>query len=995
MKRTTSAPLFADWSHTRLQVASPPCDFPAEPFVFPKTTVTQGGFVAMCIPSLVQPAHLRGPTPAIHCWTRTSTESTANPQQEISKAIVQQYQQCIPGISLAARVNPTVADFEASFERVKVVPGKRFLFHYIASGLPDTTGQGMTLLDHDKPNHHHSLVQKVMTRTAPCAVHIIDCDYAGLLAQSYNAFISGRAESPNPVDMFVFFACGAQEKLPRSPGLPCDLFTSCITTPARTALLWHSRHYYCFKDGPLRPLDPDFYERAPQKILTEICVILHRVVEAMAYEVFPTELYLKVFHTDTALAHFAANFFLAARILSFFEVTPSSIPAMPELRGHQLWDSFDLRLDVALLQLNSPSPAPSLTYVAFLEQAVQTLKNLMAVNRKDVSFASQLTYMPSILATPSLKEVGCDVLAQYIDTSTARIRHVLEFAIVVPLFRLLIQGHVQESLLFSMAKIMIFLPDTKRILISSKKNVFEELIFPLFSSQKPLFALIIAVMTLKDSEDQIAGIDGLWKKHVLPLLSHSHSDVRVWTLLLMSVFISKVTGGVSAIDDVIRLLDDDCFHVRLVAVYVLGLLAGKEKDDLIVDSVVGMTMDLAPAVRVQVVTTLNKFVQDERIQGARARLSKDRDPHVVKQLAVPIGAERSYVFEWFCSCVLGPVRAVIVDPALTLSDVWYVDIRTPGLSIGPLVSVRKFTKVRAIKSQHAISSNLMNVDGGQFTFGTKAGEICVCSWGAGQRRIRISTTPICHIEHADNAGFPMTMIANTGGYLYSVQVPQGELNLLNGFQVTSGAFTFSYDDYNRRLYAVPYVEEKRSVLLFDMVKEKRMMDIIPKNGAPKVARAISGREDIIAVCSSCLEFFDLRSGNQPVLTFDDSYPPAYDVTSVRCIPTSFALCHTIPVVSMIDIRAEKCCQRIDVGPSTLETISFSVQSESASVALGTSNGLFVSNLLSGESIDLADTLLKTGKDPLPVTQSVFHPSKSCIAILQDLTEILTLTSDDK
>ena len=33
-------------------------------------------------------------------------------------------------------------------------------------------------------------------------------------------------------------ACGAKEVLPMNPKLPADLFTSCLTTPIRTALHW-------------------------------------------------------------------------------------------------------------------------------------------------------------------------------------------------------------------------------------------------------------------------------------------------------------------------------------------------------------------------------------------------------------------------------------------------------------------------------------------------------------------------------------------------------------------------------------------------------------------------------------------------------------------------------------------------------------------------------------------------------------------------------------
>lgn len=37
-------------------------------------------------------------------------------------------------------------------------------------------------------------------------------------------------------------SCGSRELLPMNPLLPADLFTSCLTTPIKTALLWYCHH---------------------------------------------------------------------------------------------------------------------------------------------------------------------------------------------------------------------------------------------------------------------------------------------------------------------------------------------------------------------------------------------------------------------------------------------------------------------------------------------------------------------------------------------------------------------------------------------------------------------------------------------------------------------------------------------------------------------------------------------------------------------------------
>ncbi len=39
-------------------------------------------------------------------------------------------------------------------------------------------------------------------------------------------------------DSILLVACGNKEVLPMNPKLPADLFTSCLTTPIKTALYW-------------------------------------------------------------------------------------------------------------------------------------------------------------------------------------------------------------------------------------------------------------------------------------------------------------------------------------------------------------------------------------------------------------------------------------------------------------------------------------------------------------------------------------------------------------------------------------------------------------------------------------------------------------------------------------------------------------------------------------------------------------------------------------
>lgn len=82
------------------------------------------------------------------------------------------------------------------------------------------------------------------------------CLYSYLIVQAYLSHTTGlnqmAASGVAPATMentIMLCACEENEDLPQLAELPADLFTSCLTTPIKTALRWHWMKYNKYFPG--------------------------------------------------------------------------------------------------------------------------------------------------------------------------------------------------------------------------------------------------------------------------------------------------------------------------------------------------------------------------------------------------------------------------------------------------------------------------------------------------------------------------------------------------------------------------------------------------------------------------------------------------------------------------------------------------------------------------------------------------------------------------
>ncbi|KAA8494031.1 Regulatory-associated protein of mTOR [Porphyridium purpureum] len=152
-------------------------------------------------------------------------------------------------------------------------------------------------------------------------------------------------------DCILLAACQGNEVLPTNPDLPADLFTSCLTTPIKTAVRWFAPR------SLLQNVNVELLDRIPGRLndrktpLGELNWIFTAITDTIAWNVLPRPLFKRLFRQDLLVASLFRNFLLAERILWSANCTPISEPALPPTHNHHLWQAWDYTVEQCLAQL--------------------------------------------------------------------------------------------------------------------------------------------------------------------------------------------------------------------------------------------------------------------------------------------------------------------------------------------------------------------------------------------------------------------------------------------------------------------------------------------------------------------------------------------------------------------------------------------------------------------------------------------------------------------
>ncbi|OHS94972.1 hypothetical protein TRFO_38834 [Tritrichomonas foetus] len=332
------------------------------------------------------------------CFWQSSYVIANEPIEDLNHIVKNQFSVLISPSLVIPLVNQQMQVVLQQVRQVKMRKNvQRIVFHYIAHQIENSPRESLQF-----PYNEQLHLKDLLDVSGESSCFIFDRDRAGSLFPIFKEFASQNSDNQNSnnningsnlnhninncnsvkqnnhknnLNTVAFFSCGEYEMLPRSTDYPTDLFTSCLTSPARVALVWHSRHYYCFQSGSLQPISLMFLEEIDaaddlerqrvKALLDDLYSTLKSTVEAIALKSIDPELFVKLFRSDNVISELTVNFILACRILNCFNTHPKSYPELPNMNNSREWHTFDLRLDAALYLLshgdNQIIPTSSLT----------------------------------------------------------------------------------------------------------------------------------------------------------------------------------------------------------------------------------------------------------------------------------------------------------------------------------------------------------------------------------------------------------------------------------------------------------------------------------------------------------------------------------------------------------------------------------------------------------------------------------------------------------
>ena len=309
------------------------------------------------------------PTATLEAWVDPGTPSTPNTKvmETIGKSLQQQYETLSIRIRYRQYLDPSVEETrKCGVTLRKNSKEERVLFHYNGHGVPLPTPSGEIWFFNRKYTQYIpvSLYDLQLWLGGP-SIYVLDVAHAGNVIANFGRFIDKHEEEnrkaldkdpaaqvQNFGENILLAACGKDETLPSNPNLPADLFTACLTTPVQISL----RCFHLQSQFDMGVTLADL-EKIPGRLqerrtpLGELNWIFTAITDTIAWNCLPRELFKQLFRQDLMVAALFRNYLLADRLMRANGCRPTTEPALPPTHEHPLWHSWDLALEMVLMQL--------------------------------------------------------------------------------------------------------------------------------------------------------------------------------------------------------------------------------------------------------------------------------------------------------------------------------------------------------------------------------------------------------------------------------------------------------------------------------------------------------------------------------------------------------------------------------------------------------------------------------------------------------------------
>jgi regulator-associated protein of mTOR len=427
-------------------------------------------------------------------------------------------------------------------------------------------------------------------------------------------------------------ACDSPELLPMNSELPADLFTSCLTTPIKTAL----RLYILQKTNRLRPnVTVDLVDKIPGRMndrrtpLGELNWIFTAITDTIAWNTLPRELFHQLFRQDLLVASLFRNFLLADRIMRTYNCIPKSTPLLPSTHQHSLWQAWDLALDLCLPQIPAllEGSAPYQSSPFFTEQ-LTAFQVWLALGSNDRQPPEQLPIVLQVLLSQVHRVRALELLGKFLDMGPWAVNEALSVGIFPYVLKLLqsTARELRHLLVFVWAKILAVDSTCQSDLV--KDGTHRYFLSVLSDPYMPVehrihAAFVLSQIVSNHIQGQEACLQGQLISTCLEQLLDPQALLRQWLAICLGRIWRNYEAakwvGVrdSAHEKLFCLLGDSSPEVRTAAVFALGTFIGvggerndhaNSIDNNVASRLLGTATDGSPLVREELVVALHGFV---------------------------------------------------------------------------------------------------------------------------------------------------------------------------------------------------------------------------------------------------------------------------------------------------------------------------------------------------------------------------------------------------